>query len=72
MIEERLRHDIDQWVAAGDFPDRDVAVQAALTELSEQRRKHRRLLTELAKLDCEEERQLAEERLSAEVAWPAW
>ena len=72
LIDERLLRDVDRWVAAGDFADRDVAVQTAINELRTQRLQHRRLLTELEKLDRGEERSLAEEQLSAEASWPAY
>lgn len=69
-IDEQLLHDIDQWVASGEFPDRNIAVQVALTSLRDQRGRRHRMLSELAKLDQAEERALADEHLTSEVPWP--
>jgi len=71
-IDERLLHDVDLWIASGEFPDRNVAVQAALTSLRDQRVKRRRMLRELSKLDQSEERLLADEHLASEVQWPPY
>jgi Arc/MetJ-type ribon-helix-helix transcriptional regulator len=59
---------VDQWVRQGRYPNRSQAIQAALREKLE-RWKRTRLSEELAKLDPEEERSLAEERLAGE-SWP--
>ena len=69
-IDEQLLRDVDQWVALGEFPDRNVAVQIALTSLRDQRGKRHRMLRELAKLDRAEERLLADEHLASEAPWP--
>jgi Arc/MetJ-type ribon-helix-helix transcriptional regulator len=71
-IDEQLLREVDRWVAAGEFPSRSRAVQSALARLREERTKHRSLLAELARLDPDEERALADEALSADVAWPAY
>ncbi len=69
-IEAELLREVDQWVAAGEFPNRSRAVQAGLVRLREERARRHTLLRELAKLDPEQERALAEEWLEGEVAWP--
>jgi Arc/MetJ-type ribon-helix-helix transcriptional regulator len=71
-IDEQLLHDVDLWVASGEYPDRNVAVQVALTSLRAQRGKRRRMLRELTKLNQAEERQLADEHLASEVQWPPY
>jgi len=71
-IDEQLLHDVDQWVASGEFPDRNIAVQFALTNLRDQRGKRHRMLREVAKLDQAEERLLADEQLPSEVPWPQY
>jgi Arc/MetJ-type ribon-helix-helix transcriptional regulator len=71
-IDEQLLHEVDRWVADGDFPSRSQAVQAGLRALRETRNRRGRLLSELAKLDPIEERALAEERLAAEEPWPPY
>jgi Arc/MetJ-type ribon-helix-helix transcriptional regulator len=71
-IDEGVLRDVDRWIAAGEFPNRSRALQAALVELRERRARRRRLLHELARLDRREEGQLAEERSRAEVAWPEY
>jgi Arc/MetJ-type ribon-helix-helix transcriptional regulator len=69
-IDAQLLKQVDGWVAAGEYPSRSRAVQVALRLLSDQRAVRHSLLSELAKLDPEEERALAEEWLEAEAAWP--
>lgn len=69
-IDERLLREVDRWVASGEFPNRSKALQAALLSFRQQRTRGRRLLGELAKLDPQEERALAEEALAADVPWP--
>ena len=53
---------LDRWVTEGKFPNRSRAIQRA-TDLLAQRDKRGRLSRELAKLDPNEERALAEESL---------
>jgi Arc/MetJ-type ribon-helix-helix transcriptional regulator len=60
--------ELDRLVEAGRFPNRSRAIQSAVDLLSE-RESRTRLARELAKLDPEEEKQLADEGLSDE-AWP--
>ena len=58
--DEKVLREVDHWVREGRYPNRSRAVQAALEgELRRQRR--RSLVVEVAKLDPEEERALAEE-----------
>ena len=66
-LDEQLLHMVDRWVKEGRYPNRSQAIQAALREKME-RWKRTRLAEELAKLDREEERALADERLAGE-AW---
>ncbi len=70
-IQEDTLLDVDRWVKQGRFANRSRAVQAALTELIARRRRTR-LVEELAKLDPQEERQLADEGLGDEAAWPEY
>ena len=60
-IDEQLLHEIDRWVAAGEYSSRSGVVQAALTRLREERTRRDALVSELAKLDPAEERALAED-----------
>jgi len=71
-IDERLLREVDRWVAAGEFPSRSQAVQVALARLREEIARRRSLLGELARLDPDEERALAEESMAADVDWPAY
>jgi Arc/MetJ-type ribon-helix-helix transcriptional regulator len=68
-IEAELLNEVDRWVAEGEFPNRSRAIQAGLVRLREERLKRESLLRELAKVDPEEERALAEEWLVGE-SWP--
>jgi len=70
-LESQTLQEIDQWVRAGRFPNRSRAVQAALSEMLA-RRKRRRLMEELAKINPIEERALAEESFQGEPAWPEY
>ncbi len=69
-IDDTLLREVDRLVEAGEFPNRSRAINAALLCLKEQRTRKHRLLAELAKLDSSEERELADEWLSAEAEWP--
>jgi Arc/MetJ-type ribon-helix-helix transcriptional regulator len=71
-IDSGLLAELDRWVAAGEFPNRSQAVQAAVRHLQEDRRRRGRLLGELAKLDPREERSLADETLVADETWPEY
>jgi Arc/MetJ-type ribon-helix-helix transcriptional regulator len=70
-LESETLRDIDRWVREGRFPNRSRAVQTALAEMLA-RRKRRRLVEELSKLDAKQERAFAEESLSGEPAWPEY
>ena len=59
---------LDRWVSEGKFPNRSRAIQHAADLLS-QRDRRERLSRELAKLDPNEERALAEEPLG-DAPWP--
>ena len=71
-IDRQLLGEVDRWVAQGEYPSRSSAVRAGLMQLRAVRTKRRRLLRELANLDPAEEQALADERLQAEAAWPAY
>ena len=71
-IDEQMLHEVDGWVARGEFPNRSKAVQAGLERLRKDRDRRTSLLAELAKLDPEEERELAEEWLASEAQWPEY
>jgi Arc/MetJ-type ribon-helix-helix transcriptional regulator len=63
--------ELDRMVKAGKFPNRSRAIQIAVQEMTARRKRHR-LIEELAKLDMNEERQLAEERFRGEPPWPEY
>lgn len=69
-LDEQLLHEVDRWVAEGEYPNRSKAIQAALHQLRASRERQHSLLAELAKLDPEEERALADEVFVAEAPWP--
>jgi Arc/MetJ-type ribon-helix-helix transcriptional regulator len=68
-VEQDILREVDRWVASGEFADRSQAVQAALRCLARSRPTQRALMSALARLDPEEEAELADERLDAEVPW---
>jgi Arc/MetJ-type ribon-helix-helix transcriptional regulator len=68
-IDKELLSNVDAWVRSGEFPSRSSAVQAALSRMQEERLRRHSLLAELAKLDPEEERRMAEEWLIGEPSW---
>ena len=63
--------ELDRLVKAGKFPSRSRAIQIAVQEMIA-RRKRRRLVEELAKLNGHEERGLAEEVFRGELPWPEY
>lgn len=67
-LDEQLLRTVDRWVKQGKYPSRSQAIQDALREKME-RWKRSRLTEELAKLDTQAERSLADERLVGET-WP--
>ena len=69
-LDQRAVADLDRWVKEGNYPNRGRALQSAVNILSK-REKRTRLLRELAKLDPQEEKQLAEQG-SGDGAWPAY
>lgn len=69
-LDQKTVADLDRWVREGKYPNRSRAVQSAVNLLSE-REKRTRLMRELAKIDPEEEKQLAEQGLS-DRAWPEY
>lgn len=71
-MDQKLLHEIDRWVASGEFPTRSRVIQEALSKMRQQRGRRGRLLRELAKLDPAEEQALSEEVFSSEVAWPEY
>ena len=70
-LESDTLQEVDRWVREGRFPSRSRAIQIALVEMVS-RRKRRRLIEELAKLDPKRERTLAKEFLSGETPWPEY
>lgn len=71
-LDERALERVDRLVREGVFPSRSRAIEAALEEKLE-RLERTRLARECAKLDPAEERALAEEGMSEELAaWPAY
>jgi Arc/MetJ-type ribon-helix-helix transcriptional regulator len=70
-IETQTLDEVDRLVKAGRFPSRSRAIQTALAEMTA-RRKRRRLIEELAKLDVKKEQGLSEEFFRGEVPWPEY
>ncbi len=70
-LERDTLREVDRWVKEGRFRNRSRAIQTALAEMLN-RRKRRRLIEELAKLNPQRERALAEEFFSGEVPWPEY
>jgi len=69
-LDRRTVADLDRWVREGKYPNRSRALQSAVNLLSE-REKRTRLVRELAKLDPQEEKLLAEKGLG-DSAWPEY
>jgi Arc/MetJ-type ribon-helix-helix transcriptional regulator len=61
-LDKRTVADLDRWVSEGKYPNRSRALQSAANLLSEHE-KRTRLLRELAKIDPQEEKQMAEQGL---------
>ena len=71
-LEEKTLTKLDRLVKARMFPNRSKAIQEAVEEKLS-RIDRRRLARECAKLNPKEERRLAEEGLSLELAqWPEY
>jgi Arc/MetJ-type ribon-helix-helix transcriptional regulator len=68
-LDRKTVADLDRWVREGKYPNRSRALQSAVDLLGE-REKRTRLARELAKLDPQEEKLLADEGLSD--AWPEY
>jgi Arc/MetJ-type ribon-helix-helix transcriptional regulator len=66
-LDRRTVADLDRWVEEGKYPNRSRALKSAVNLLSE-REKRTRLVRELAKLDPQAEKRLAEEGLGD--TWP--
>ena len=69
-LDKRTVADLDRWVSEGKYPNRSRALQSAVNLLSE-REKRTRLARELAKIDPQEEKHLAEQGLGDSV-WPEY
>jgi Arc/MetJ-type ribon-helix-helix transcriptional regulator len=69
-LDQKTVGDLDRWVREGRYPNRSRALQSAVDLLSE-REKRTRLSRELAKIDPQEERELAEQGLG-DRAWPEY
>ena len=61
-LDKRTVADLDRWVSERRYRNRSRALQSAVNLLSE-REKRTRLVRELAKIDPQEEKQLAEQGL---------
>ncbi len=71
-LDRQLLSEIDELVAAGTYPNRSQAIEAAISEAIS-RHARTRLVRECNRLDPAEERALAEESLGAEgIEWPAY
>jgi metal-responsive CopG/Arc/MetJ family transcriptional regulator len=71
-LSAEILKELDALIADQRFPNRSQAVETALAEKLE-RLSHARLAREAAKLDPVEERALAEEGMSLEIAaWPEY
>jgi metal-responsive CopG/Arc/MetJ family transcriptional regulator len=70
-IDSALLDRVDQRVARARFRNRSQAIETALAEKLA-RLARTRLAEECAKLDPEEEQQLANEALGADIAWPEY
>ena len=70
-LEKDTLAEVDRWVREGRFPNRSRAVQSALAEMLA-RRKRRRLVEELKKLERAQEQALAEEVFTGETPWPEY
>ena len=66
-LDQKTVADLDRWVREGRYPNRSRALQSAVDMLSE-REKRSRLARELAKLNPEEEKRMAEEGLG-DASW---
>jgi Arc/MetJ-type ribon-helix-helix transcriptional regulator len=62
--------DLDRWVSEGKYPNRSRALQSAVNLMCE-REKRTRLARELAKIDPQEEKQMAEQGLGGSD-WPEY
>ena len=70
--DSELVDELDALVAERRYPNRSRAIEAAVAEKLD-RLSHRRLALEVAKLDPDEEKALADEGLGAELAaWPEY
>lgn len=71
-LSAEILRELDALIADQRFPNRSQAVEMALAEKLE-RLSHARLARESAKLDPAEEKALAEEGMSIEIAaWPEY
>jgi len=71
-LDRDLLKEIDRGVKSGQFKNRSRAIEEAVREQIERRRK-RRLLIEAKKLNPKEERALAEEAMmDEEASWPEY
>ena len=71
-LDSTLLEELDDLVAAQHFPSRSSAIETAVSEQLA-RLARTRLAREVAKLDAQEEKALAEEGMGAELgAWPEY
>jgi len=67
-LEKQTVAELDRWVREGKYSNRSRALQSAVNLLAE-RKTHRRLTRELAKLDRREKQRMADEGFGA-CFWP--
>ena len=71
-LDEKTLKRLGRTVGAREFHSRSRAIQQAVKEKLD-RIEHNRLARECAKLDCRQERELAEEGMASElVQWPEY
>ena len=70
-LQKDTLQELDRWVKEGQYPNRSRAIQTAIVEMAARRRR-RRLIEELAKVDPKQERALADSIYSGETPWPEY
>ncbi|HEV2350139.1 MAG TPA: ribbon-helix-helix domain-containing protein [Terriglobia bacterium] len=70
-LQKDTLQELDRWVKEGQYPNRSRAIQTAIVEMAVRRRR-RRLIEELTKIDPKQERALADATFSGETPWPEY
>jgi metal-responsive CopG/Arc/MetJ family transcriptional regulator len=70
-LQKDTLQELDRWVKEGQYPNRSRAIQTAIAEMASRRRR-RRLIEELSKIDPKQERALADAIYSGESPWPEY